>query len=197
MPKQVDHQQRRGQIAEAVWRIAADRGLEAVSMSTVAAAAGISIGRIQHYFAGKDELVRFAAIRLRERIDQRLRERITAEPHTPLSRVRAILTGLLPLEPESRTEALVGVAVFFRALHEPELTEKYLTGQSHILAVLAEQISTASRDGELRPDLDAGAEARILVALTSGLSSDLLLGHCEPAEAVAMIEHQLDHLSDI
>jgi AcrR family transcriptional regulator len=197
MPKQVDHQQRRGQIAEAVWRIAADRGLEAVSMSTVAAEAGISIGRIQHYFAGKDELVRFAATRLRERIDERLRERIAAtpEPHTPLTMLRAILTALLPLDPESRTEALVGVAVFFRALHEPELTQKYLTGQSHILAVLAEQLSVASRAGEVRPDLDVGVEARILVALASGLSSDLLLGHCSPAEAVAMIEHQLAHLA--
>lgn len=182
MPKQVDHQQRRRQIAEGVWRIAAERGLAAVSMSTVAAEADISIGRIQHYFAGKDELVRFAASHLRERIDQRLRDRLAAmpAPHTPLETVRTILTGLLPLDPETRIEALVGVAVFIRTLHEPELSEKYLASYQQVLAMLAEQIS----------ELDA----RALVALTSGLASDLLLGHCSPAEAVAMLDHQLARL---
>ena len=58
MPRQVDHQQRRTEIAYAVWAVIAEDGLDAVSLRRVAAEAGISLGRVQHYFASKEELLR-------------------------------------------------------------------------------------------------------------------------------------------
>ncbi|MFE9653199.1 TetR/AcrR family transcriptional regulator [Micromonospora sp. NPDC006431] len=196
MPKQVDHHDRRQRIAEAVWRIAADRGLEAASMSAVAVEAGVSIGLIQHYFDSKDQLVVFAAAQLRERIDRRVQDQLAAapEPRTPMTLLRATLTALLPLTSEDRTVALAGVAVFIRALHEPTLTTQYRRGHTQLAAALAGQIAAAARAGELRADLDPGIEASILAALVSGLASDLLLGACPPARAAAMIERHLEHL---
>ncbi|WP_226346735.1 TetR family transcriptional regulator C-terminal domain-containing protein [Agilicoccus flavus] len=61
MPRQVDHAQRRSEISHAVWAVVARNGLDAVSLRTVAAEAGISAGRVQHYFATKDEMVLEAA----------------------------------------------------------------------------------------------------------------------------------------
>ena len=58
MPRQVDHQQRRTEIAYAVWAVIAEDGLDAVSLRRVAAEAGISLGRVQHYFDSKEELLR-------------------------------------------------------------------------------------------------------------------------------------------
>ena len=57
MPKKVDHQERRTLIADALMRVAADQGLEAVSLRHVAAAAGVSSGMVQHYFRTKDEMM--------------------------------------------------------------------------------------------------------------------------------------------
>ena len=57
MPRQVDHGQRRLQIARAVWSVMATRGLDAVSLRSVAAEAGISMGRVQHYFRSKDAMI--------------------------------------------------------------------------------------------------------------------------------------------
>ena len=58
MPRQVDHRQSRTEIAYTVWAVIAEDGLDAVSMRRVAAEAGISLGRVQHYFTSKDELLR-------------------------------------------------------------------------------------------------------------------------------------------
>ncbi|MGO8957818.1 MAG: TetR family transcriptional regulator [Streptosporangiaceae bacterium] len=53
MPKQVDHQQRRWHIGEAVLRLIATRGLEAARLRNVAAEAEVSMGTVQHYFTSR------------------------------------------------------------------------------------------------------------------------------------------------
>ena len=58
MPKIVDHEQRRTEIIYALWQVIYERGIHAASYQAVARAAGISVGRIQHYFASKQDLVR-------------------------------------------------------------------------------------------------------------------------------------------
>jgi TetR/AcrR family transcriptional regulator, transcriptional repressor of bet genes len=197
MPKQVDHDQRREQIAEALWRIAADRGLEAVSMREVATEAGISIGLVQHYFGSKDQMVAFATSRLRGRIDQRIRQRVAAtpQPRTALALLRAILVALLPMNPESRMELLVGNAVFIRALADAKLVEQYLSGLSQLTGAVAEQVTAAVGANELRADLDPELEADVLLATVRGLASDLLLGHHDPDRAMAILDHQLGRLA--
>src|SRR5690606_5279156 len=57
MPRIVDHAERRAQIVMALWMVIAERGIEGVSLRTVAAAADVSMGRIQHYFGTKEALV--------------------------------------------------------------------------------------------------------------------------------------------
>ena len=57
MAHRVDHEQRRREIATAVWRIAAERGLDSVSMREVAAEAGVSLRLVQYYFETKHNLL--------------------------------------------------------------------------------------------------------------------------------------------
>src|SRR5690625_2815459 len=56
MPRIVDHAARRTEIVYALWAVIHEKGLDSVSFRAVAEAAGVSIGRIQHYFASKEEL---------------------------------------------------------------------------------------------------------------------------------------------
>src|SRR2546422_6311494 len=97
MPKQVDHEARRQQLAEAVCRLAASQGLEAVSLRHVAAEAGVSMGQVQHYFSTKDELLLFAFRVVSERAEQRFAAAAGAVPEgaRPGALVRAPLGGLL------------------------------------------------------------------------------------------------------
>src|SRR5699024_6756068 len=58
MPRIVDHASRRAEIVHALWAVIHEKGLDSVSFRAVAEAAGVSIGRIQHYFTSKEELIR-------------------------------------------------------------------------------------------------------------------------------------------
>ena len=47
MPKVIDGEERRERIAEAVWRIAAEQGLERATVRAVAAECGLSTGSVR------------------------------------------------------------------------------------------------------------------------------------------------------
>ena len=79
MPKRVDHEERRRQIADALLRAAATRGLHATGMREVAAEAGVSLRLVQYYFGTKEELMLFAmqqlAVQFAERGIARIKRR--------------------------------------------------------------------------------------------------------------------------
>ena len=74
MPKYVDKEARRRHIAAALQRIAAKEGLEGVSIRTVAAEAGLSVGAVQRDFATKDELLHFALRKTVDAVTERFSE---------------------------------------------------------------------------------------------------------------------------
>lgn len=193
MPKQVDHAQRREEIAAALWRIAARDGLEAASLAGVASEAGVSKGRVQHYFASRQDMLAFAAATLHERIDRRIRSHLEGAG-SPVATVRAVLTGLLPLDDDARTDALVGSAFFVRAINDPASRERLRRGEEDILTGLTDGLAAARAAGELRTDLDPAREADLLLALVGGLADAMLVGRHTPTSAVTTLDHQLARL---
>ncbi|MEU7146885.1 TetR/AcrR family transcriptional regulator [Streptomyces sp. NPDC045470] len=198
MPKKVDHEARRREISQALWRIASTRGLEGASLRDVAAEAGISLGRLQHYFRTKDELLVFALRHIETLAQQRIRARIEAldgEP-TPRDILRACLTGMLPLDEQSRIGFLVGVAHFHRAVHDPALRTDVRDGIPKLRGFFADQLRQAMERGEVRPDRNADDEAMVLISLVDGLSTYILLDVHTPEKAVQLLDRQLDQLFD-
>ncbi|WP_199435209.1 TetR/AcrR family transcriptional regulator [Qaidamihabitans albus] len=187
MPKRVDHEERRHLIAEAVRRIAADRGLEAVSLGEVAAEAGISKGLVQHYFPSKDTMLRHATTTLRHHVEDRM--------STAPADLRTTLVALFPLDDAGRTEALVANAFLVRALKDPEIADRFRTGHAQLRDAVATLIANEQATGALPADLDPAREADLLLALVSGLGDAVLLGHRTPAEAEALIDHYLSRLA--
>ncbi|MFY7068235.1 TetR/AcrR family transcriptional regulator [Nocardiopsis changdeensis] len=106
MPKIVDHEQRRRELADALWRIVASQGPAGVSIRSVAAEAGWSPGALRHYFPTREELLLFAMdlseARAVERIT-RLHEHL--EPGlSMLETLAAYAEQLLPLDDDRRAE---------------------------------------------------------------------------------------------
>lgn len=188
MPKIVDHDQRRGQLIDALWRITSRGGLEAVSLGQVAAEAGVSKGLVQHYFRSKEEMLLHATSCLRERVEQRIAARAAS------GQLRAILLAFLPMDEDSRTEMLVANAFFFRALHDPVMAERFATGNASLRQGITAQVAAAQHRGELAAELDPDQEAAILLALVNGLASSVLLGHQTPESAEATLDHHLAKL---
>ncbi|WP_026359886.1 TetR/AcrR family transcriptional regulator [Amycolatopsis nigrescens] len=196
MPKQVDHDERRRQLAEALLRLTATKGLEAVSLRHVAAEAGVSMGSVQHYFRTKDEMLLFALQHQAERRESRIRERVLAVSADPSPRtvLRACLVEVLPTDEQSTQEYLVGVAYFIRALAEPSMRESYTNGLPEVIGFFADQIRIAQRAGDADPGADPEREAAILWALSDALGTSILLGQLPPAESVSTVDYYLDRL---
>lgn len=190
MPRQVDHDQRRAELAEALWRLASTRGIEAVSLREVAAEAGVSMGRVQHYFASKDDMLAFALELANERAGARIRARLAGDPG-PERILREVLTEMLGLNAESRQFLLLGIAFLNRAITSEAIATRMSDGDAELRAFLASLVAAAA--GERR-GVDPEREARILIQLAAGLGVEVALGQTDPAEAVATVDYYLRRL---
>ncbi|MFI7636190.1 TetR/AcrR family transcriptional regulator [Nonomuraea sp. NPDC049400] len=193
MPRQVDHDQRRRQIAEAVWRLAIRGGLEDVTLRQVAAEAGVSARLLQYYFGTRDQLLLGALEILNDDAEQRARERLATLGEAPgmHALVRGVLLELLPLDEERRNRHLVYAAYFVPFLTDPVLVKVARDAPHAMENLVAGLIAQGQELGEVPHDLDAAAEAAFLVAGADGIQTTVLLGKRTPEEAVALIDHQL------
>jgi AcrR family transcriptional regulator len=196
VPKKVDHDARRRAIAEALLRLAAAEGLEAVSLRQVAAAAGVSMGAVQHYFATKDEMLAFAQEHQARRREQRITARLTAGGRVPTVRELVLVSALevLPTDEQSRIDYLSGVAFFIRALREPAMAGRLAAGGQQLGSFFVAQLDRAQRAGDLAEGVDVRQEAQLLWSVVDGQSVAIVLGERTAEEAVATVEYYVGRL---
>jgi AcrR family transcriptional regulator len=199
VPKYVDHEERRRQIADALLRVAAERGLHATGMREVAAEAGVSLRQVQYYFGTKEELMLFATQQLAARFSERGLARIgrlkEQGPLRPRDVIAAIVAEGLPADDEMRIFHVVYTAYLALSLTDPALAISPLVGNSAaVIGVLAAQLRAAQAAGETPAGLDPDLEAFSLIALAGGLSTSVLAGHCAVEEAQAVLDYHLDRL---
>src|SRR5579875_3809619 len=197
MPKEVDHDARRRELADAACRVIARNGLAGTTLADVADESGWSIGSIRHYFPNKDELVAAALWRVGERVDDRIRQR-TAGGMT-VSDLRLAAAELLPLDPDRREMALVHLAFLAQVAVTPELAAAAEGAAHRLQEPLAARIAHAVRAGELPAHLDAGNEAARLRVLLDGLRLQLVTTprQISPEWALTVLDDHLAALSAI
>lgn len=193
MPKVVDHHERRTLIADALLRVAARDGLEAVSLRHVATEAGVTSGMVQHYFRTKDEMMQFALGVVRERNEARITATVTRLGPAPTSRdfLHAFLTGLLPLDEASRADGLVALAFLAYAAVHPDAGASLRRDTPQLVAYVADQIRTAQVAGAARTGIDPEAAATGLLAVTEGLGMYLLTAQTTAEIALKTLDAHL------
>ncbi|MGW3889726.1 TetR/AcrR family transcriptional regulator [Micromonospora chokoriensis] len=186
MPKKVDHQERRTLIADALMRVAADQGLEAVSLRHVAAAAGVSAGMVQHYFRTKDEMMAFALSVVRERSQIRVTDAVARLGGNPPPRLllRTMLAALLPLDEHTRDDGRVALAFLAYTAVRPAAATGLREGTRQLTEFIA----------GLLPDRHDAAAAAGLLALMEGLGVYLLGGQYTTEQALDALDAHLDLL---
>jgi AcrR family transcriptional regulator len=193
MPKKVNHRERRTLIAEALMRVAAERGLEAVSLRHVAAEAGVTSGMGQHYFRTKDEMMTFAMEVVRERNQARVTAAVERlGPSTaPRDLVRTMLRELLPLDEPRLADGRVAMAFLAYTAVRPDAAKALRDDTAGMVSFLADQIRVAQRAGEADRDLDPQHTAAALLAIMEGLGVYLLGGHYTQDGALATLDAHL------
>jgi AcrR family transcriptional regulator len=186
VPKQVDHEARRAELAEALWRLVVRDGIEAASLRRVAAEAGWSAGSLRHYFQTQSQLLAFAM----ELVVQRVTERVTALVPWPdrEESARRTLHEVLPLDAERRAEMQVWLAFTMRSLVDRDLRELRETSHQGLRGLCR----TAA---ELLGSTDA-ADAERLHALVDGLALHAVLDPATttPDRMARLLSDELDEL---
>jgi len=193
MPKVVDHRERRMLIVDALLRVAAERGLEAVSLRHVAAEAGVTSGMVQHYFRTKDEMMAFAMVAVRERHAARIEEamrRLGPAP-SPRDLVRTMLAEVLPLDEPRRADGRVVLAFLAYAAVRPAAAALLREDTQWMLGFVGDQIRSAQETGATPAALDPTPAAAGLLAMMEGIGIYLLAGQYSPQTALDTLDAQL------
>ena len=197
MPRQVDHQERRRQIADAVARIAADRGLGGVSFREVAAEAGVSVSLVQHYFGTKDGLLLGTLEIVTGRMAERIFRQVAplGDDAPPRARLRVVAGAFLPTDEESRAAMLVYHGFTAVAITDETLrTADAFRNSQGLLGFLAGQLRAAAATGDLAAGADPDVEAWVLLSLVLGLSLGVLLDQLDADHAGAVLDAHLARL---
>lgn len=194
MPRQVDHEERRRRIAEAVCALADSSGLEGVTLRDVATRAGVSMGAVQRCFRTKQEMLVFALDHIGERVTERVTERArprtdtTADPDPASATLARVLGEVALVDEAHRAEARVWLAFVAQAAVTPELAAALRNRYTALHPLLVRLLGAG-------PDHEPHQAARTLLALADGLTTHVLIGHLTPQAALALLHAQIGALT--
>lgn len=164
-----DHEARRRDVSEAVWRVLAAHGFRGLTMRAVAAELDATTGLLTHYFPTKRDLVAYALDLLEVRSESRLR-RTAGEG---MSAVRAALLDILPLTGEATVGNRIWVSSWDAALADPELSVDYARKYARSRDKLRDLVAAAQHLDELPTGdparIAAGAQSYVLGLVVQAL----------------------------
>lgn len=192
MPRQVDHESRRRRIADAVFFLADESGLEGVTLRDVAARADVSMGAVQRCFRTKEEMLVFALQHVGAGVQARIIARIRESPAQSAPSVLGhALTEITLIGEPYRAEARVWLAFVAQAAVTPALAATLRENYAGLHTLLVRLVTEAVPG---IPHEEAAREARSLLAVADGLTAQLLVGHLSPADALTVLDAQLSRL---
>jgi AcrR family transcriptional regulator len=170
-PARGDHDARRRDVSEAVWRVLARHGFGGLTLRAVAAEMDASTGLLTHYFPAKRDLVAHAL----EILDARTRDRPLRDcPPRGMAGLRAMLLDILPLTPQSAALNRVWVSSWDVALADTGLGKAQADRYAWVRGRIRTHLADAHDSGEL-PSLGDQAEVALddlaarALAFTHGL----------------------------
>lgn len=167
MPKIVDHDRRRREIAMLTLELMRKEGVENASIRGIAQRGGLSMGVLTHYFKTKDELLVFTFRWLAEHTFnqiERLRERHVAG----LPRLQAAMDAHLPQSSEPAALAL-WMSLWGRALRTPAFAREHRNYYRRWRAYIMTCLKDARHARQIPARLDMSQATDLLVAAVDGL----------------------------
>lgn len=172
-------------IADAAVDVTAERGYDGLTVRSVARAAGLTGGAVQHHFATRSDLLAAALVRTAERIAARVDEPDGATP--PRDRLLRFGEELLPLDETRRRECVVWVVLSAAGATDPRLAALHRRAVGFLLDVIADRLA----GGRVS---DPRRHAAALAALLDGLTLQCLTGAVAADEARRVLAAAIDLL---
>jgi AcrR family transcriptional regulator len=162
VPKIVDHDARRQQIARTAMELIADEGTQGVSLRSIAARLGGSKALVTHYYSSRGALLLDLVTQLSASWNLEL-DAVLDGVESPHDAVSRLLTWLLPLDEEAQQEERARFQIL-ATRDEPACLEVLLVFDQQIRALLADYLA------QLVPPHDVETSVDMLRATTDGIS---------------------------
>lgn len=189
MPRIVDHEQRRAELAQAGVTLVRNQGVAALSVRNLAAESGWSAGAVRHYLPTHADIIGLVAAHVAKGFEARLRA--VPQMDDPVDQLRALLQAALPLDQESRELSQVWFAFLGAEMHQEHGAGALVYDE--LAALFTRLFSSHQAAGMLRVD-DPRQAAATLQAQLDGLTVHLLLGRRTGEQALAALDVVLQAL---
>jgi len=167
MPKIVDHQQRRQELAELAVRVIQRDGPENATIRKIAKEGGFSVGVLTHYFADKDALVAFTFQWVAAKSFKELAVVLQAVP-PGMTRVQAALEFMVP-GPGTHSFMAVWLSLWGGAVHNPVLAKIHRNYYARWRRCLTQQVTDAVRRRQIKAPGSMDDAVALLCATIDGL----------------------------
>ena len=182
MPKIVDHEQRRTELAQAAVELVRSQGVAALSVRNLAQASGWSAGAVRHYLPTHRDIVALVSEHVRAGFERRL---TAVEPSgDPSDQLLALLRAVLPLDDDARELSQVWFAFLGAEVHQEQGAGAMVYDE--LAGLFTDFFAACQRDGQLLVDSPQQA-AITLQAQLDGLTVHLLLGRITREQALAAL----------
>lgn len=189
-----DHDQRRQDVAAAVWAVLRDIGPDGASLRAVARQAGCTTGTLSHYFRDKDEMLLFSINHMLDELEAGLKAQIVDTD--PLAAIRQIAHALLPRTPERILEWSAWLGFISRGQWVAEIGELRAYRARRIRDLVHDLLQQAEAGGALADGINLRDRADAIVASVEGICtmSIRLEGEDDTDRRVRILDDLLDLL---
>ena len=191
MPKAVDHDQRREQIAHAACVVVAKYGFEKATVARIARAAGYTTGMLPHYYDSKREMI-LAALRLSlRRMEARLRPTNGEQPD-----LLGVLSEALPIDEPRFIEGAFWTAFWGQVSTDPEARRLNAWVHREYARLFRKCVATHWPQSAAWPAARRGQVALAIMAFINGLTTSAVTSPADwpAARQVEQLELQLELL---
>ena len=185
MPRIVDSDARRHEIVLGVLQVMITRGIESVSLRSVAAAAGVSMGRVQHYFASKEDLLVHACRTMADLATENYQETTEA---TPRQRLQQLLHQAIPNTPKD----IAGLSAWYMFTTAAPLHPGISTVLNGGWSALHAEICSLLAEVPHPPGSTPEARAHLLAGCLDGLALRVINETLTPEQAHVALDAAID-----
>ncbi len=172
MPKYVDHDLRRQELLEALWRVVERDGAGSLSIRTIAAEARVSKTNVAYYFPHRLAILMAAAEQVVVQVNGAAKAEFLAQPC--LETAIDALSIAVPTTPTRRRQAEVWLMLMLEGIQSTEVAGVLDAFNGSLLKDYRDGLELLVANGVLDASLDLDLEARRIQALIDGLSLHIL-----------------------
>ncbi len=166
MPKIVDHNKRREEIALIVEDMAMQHGVEDLKVRDISSRAGYSTNIIYHYFQTKTEMLIFTRAHARQRVVERV-----SETHRKGGGIFDCLAVILPDTDDRRREWHTMLSFWGLSAYDPSVAEERVAGSIEANDLFTRIVSVEQEKGHLPQAADCREIALKIQVEINGLAT--------------------------